>query len=571
MNTIELLSPEELKENIIEEVPGLSRSILSKDHLSVTTLLREYVYNHIIWSNDGLQIKNYCEGDISRLSVSQISFLFNTKEIGVLCGGVAVYLKKIFELFGYAASTFNYGIPGVSTHVTTLVLIPARGQNELIFQDATFNLTYRIKGTESRNYFELMENILKGMSGSILTEKGKTADRKLYFSANEEGLRHIETYRTTNVLHEDPFELRSDLTNRPMLSASGDLDFHTSYLRRNGDKVLKALSEKLNKDMKDRSVMELMLFPLNMPVVNDERLQAKLNDLEKKLLAFHSERKEKVFHLKEHKINAGTCILPPETEGWERYWHGYYMLNESFTDKGRGTLKNLFSLDYYDAFVLEMFSLLSILEEIDGGHVNFFELGSGRAPWCLTLAGACRFKLIAHPPSSYRVLAVEAEPVHFRWSREHLLKQGINAEVLHGAVTSKVGSCKFAAHTDPASHMGQCVSSDGNIEVPTYTIDFLRERLSFDRIDIVHMDIQGMEVAAVKGADECIRAGLIDYFIIGTHSEVIEIQLRNLLGSKYDLLVELPICSTVRMPGIEKPFRSSGDGIQVYRRKGIYH
>jgi FkbM family methyltransferase len=192
-------------------------------------------------------------------------------------------------------------------------------------------------------------------------------------------------------------------------------------------------------------------------------------------------------------------------------------MEKTESEAARRRFATLFDQDHYDAFVLEAFSLMSILEQLGPAPITFFELGSGRAPWCMAVAGAVRFGFVPSPPTSYRLLAVEAEPTHYEWTTEHLSKQSIPAEVVHGAVTGRVGRCRFAATADPAAHMGQCVSQDGNIEVPGYTIDSLRESYGFDRISILHMDIQGMEVEAVRGAERSLAEGRIDYVIVGTH------------------------------------------------------
>lgn len=271
--------------------------------------------------------------------------------------------------------------------------------------------------------------------------------------------------------------------------------------------------------------------------------------------------------IKEHRFDGAVPLAPPEPTGWERAWHGFYQMKKTTNDKTREIFQEMFQQDPYDAFVLEAFSLMSILEEIGPEPITFFELGSGRAPWCMAVAGAVRLGFVPDPPRSYRLLAVEAEPAHYEWTTEHLSKQSIPAQVVRGAVTDRVGLCRFRADTDPADHMGQSVGADGNIEVPSFTIDHLRESHGFGRVDIIHMDIQGMEVAALHGARESLGEERIDYLIIGTHGEYEEGELRRIMAATHDLVVELPAGGSLTLPGISRPFRSSGDGVHVYRRK----
>jgi len=275
------------------------------------------------------------------------------------------------------------------------------------------------------------------------------------------------------------------------------------------------------------------------------------------------------FVLKEYVPEVTIDFDPPQSKGWERQWHGYYQMTKTSTDQNRAKMERIFPEDHYNNFALEIFCFLSVLGEIGNGHVNFFELGSGRAPWCMALAGACRFNLTANSLSSYRALALEAEPTHYRWSHGHLSKQNINAVAVWGAVGSTLGCCSFMANTDPAAHMGQAVRDDGNIVVPCYTIDLLRETFFFDRIHLMHMDVQGMECEALKGAKESLAKGLIDYIIIGTHGQQIEQQLKSLLLDTHDLVVELPTRGVLNIPGFKKQFRSLDDGVHLYRRRGL--
>ncbi len=279
-----LLTPDQLIEEIIKEVPELRQSLSDKEHIKTTTLLREYVYNHIVWSNDGLQLHNYCDGNVSNLSVSQINFLFNTREIGVLCGGVATYLSKIYELFGYHSSIYNYGIPDISTHVTTVVTVPVNGVMEIVVHDATFNLSYVIQKTGDRSFINIMNLLIEGRNKDIEIKKGDVKEKIIYFSDNLEGIENIELHKKENMLFEEPIAGTTMLTNRPIFYARGDIDFHSSYVRRYESNILKAVSERLQKDINNCNVLDLMLFPLNLPYFKHEGLQVLINNLENDLL-----------------------------------------------------------------------------------------------------------------------------------------------------------------------------------------------------------------------------------------------------------------------------------------------
>jgi len=290
--TLRSLSPEELKFNIIEELPELYVSLSNNEHIKITKLLREYVYNHIIWSNDGLQIRKYCNGSISKLTAPQISYLFANKEIGVLCGGVATYLAKIYNLFGYESSTFNYGIPGVSTHVVTVVLVQENNVDKLIFQDATFNFTYLVNNREC-SFFEIFKLLMESKAQDIIIEKGNISEKVIYFSNNNCGRENIRIYKESGILNEEPVLDKTMLSNKTIFRANGDLDFHSSYLRRHESEILNVLSEELDKSIDKCNVLELMLFPINMPLFQDKILQLQINELQKRLVNFHNICKRK--------------------------------------------------------------------------------------------------------------------------------------------------------------------------------------------------------------------------------------------------------------------------------------
>lgn len=261
--------------------------------------------------------------------------------------------------------------------------------------------------------------------------------------------------------------------------------------------------------------------------------------------------------------------LKPPTEGeWLQGWHGYYFKRESFLEASWLRYSTLLDQPVYDAYVLELFAFLSIIEQYDGVDFRMFELGSGRAPWCMTLAGAMTFSYLKTRPKSYRCLAVEGEPKHYQWSRDHLLLQNIPADVVFGAISNHNGSCRFLANpNESASSMGQAVSSKGNIEVPCYTIDQLMSKYYFPHVHAIHMDVQGEECHALEGAKQALANKAIDYFIIGTHGTALETELKEQLSPTHELVAELLQHQTARFDGIDRPFHSVEDGVQVWRRK----
>lgn len=251
---------------------------------------------------------------------------------------------------------------------------------------------------------------------------------------------------------------------------------------------------------------------------------------------------------------------------WIQFWHGLWMLRESFSDRTLIHHQTTFEENPISTYPVEAFALLSILELYNDKHVNFTELGSGRAPWCLTVAAAYRYKLTQRLLASYFVLALEAEPTHFSWTKEHLEAQYINGMAMQGAIGATVGSVRFMATTNPAAHMGQACRADGNIEVPMTTIDTLREKTQLKKMHIIHMDVQGAEVDAIKGARRSIADQSIDFLIIGTHGYELEEKLKHLLSPYFELSLEIPQGKQVELPWLDQRVRAHDDGLQVWQR-----
>jgi FkbM family methyltransferase len=249
-------------------------------------------------------------------------------------------------------------------------------------------------------------------------------------------------------------------------------------------------------------------------------------------------------------------LAEPPNPNWNRQWHGYCFPPD---------------YQYWSSGWFERFAFLSIVELYAGKTINFFELGAGRADWCMILAGAVNYGLVENPPKSYRVLAIEAEPKHFEWTRRCIEEQGINGIPVWGAISDKVGKCQFLADTDPLVHFGQRIAhvNESGVEVSMYTVDSLREEYLFDQIQMIHMDVQGSEADAIHGCSESLKQGKIDHIIIATHNAKVEDEIKQALASTHDLIADLPKGGRLSFPNFSRLVIGKGDGVQVWQRKGV--
>lgn len=283
---------------------------------------------------------------------------------------------------------------------------------------------------------------------------------------------------------------------------------------------------------------------------------------------------------------------PPQSEGWEQAWHGYYRMTKCWSQqrktKQAERRRAIHAKGEVTESEFERDCFLSVLADIKRKHVNMLELGAGWGEWCLALAGVIDYRVIPVTPVSYRCLAIEGEPTHSQWTKEHFEIQNINGIVVHGAVSNKNGRCRFDAYPDPDSSYGQNITfalsprrftvaqtiralyrfiMKRTIKIPMYTVDYLIQTYGFDHVDIIDMDVQGAEYKVALGAAESIKNDLIDYLLIETHHRKLNDALRRLLSPKFDLIIDIYPNSVGIVDGFA-PIRCQG-GRQLYKRKNI--
>ncbi|MFC1869961.1 FkbM family methyltransferase [Chloroflexota bacterium] len=284
---------------------------------------------------------------------------------------------------------------------------------------------------------------------------------------------------------------------------------------------------------------------------------------------------------------------PPHEDGWEQSWQGFYGYHTMAKCESQQAKAEWEERDRAERAKGQMNEgeferdcFLTVLADIKREHVNMFELGAGWGRMCLTLAGVIDYGLTPLIPKSYRCLAVEGEPTHYQWAKEHFEIHNINGIVVHGAVSDKNGKCRFRVNRDPASCYGQNIDSQsflempnrhmlrrliskikGSVTVPMYTADRLVQKYGFDHVDILQMDVQGAEDKVMLGAAESVKNDLIDYLLIGIHRRELNDVLRQMLSPKFDLIVDIYRESVGTMAGF--PPISCHDGIQLYKRKNM--
>jgi FkbM family methyltransferase len=219
----------------------------------------------------------------------------------------------------------------------------------------------------------------------------------------------------------------------------------------------------------------------------------------------------------------------------------------------------------FHAEAIEWIGLLKSVRSARGRFVAM-ELGAGWGPWVTAGAVAARNAGIR----DISLLAVEGDPGHFGFMKQHFLDNGLNPEahlLLQAAVGAKAGRARWP-RVDPRNSYGtrpiyEDANASGTFEVLVLAFaDLLRKQ---PRWDLVHVDVQGSEAVICESALDELKARA-HWLLIGTHSRLIEGQLiYMLMKTGWVLENEKPVIFSFQpnAPNMESLTRI--DGTQVWR------
>ena len=209
----------------------------------------------------------------------------------------------------------------------------------------------------------------------------------------------------------------------------------------------------------------------------------------------------------------------------------------------------------------EYFEWIDVLEAVTraAGRFTMLELGAGYGRWIVNAAVALRsFSGLPH-----RLIAVEAEPTHFRWLELHCRDNDVDASLIQAAVAPQRGKVAFAVGR-PAAWYGQAIadgtwSPERAEEVEAVTLSDLLEPL--ERADLVHCDIQGAEATVFKEAAADVDAK-VKRVHVGTHGLEVERRLRDVFSSLgWEKVNDYACGSSVETPWGQMTFQ---DGVQTW-------
>jgi len=284
--------------------------------------------------------------------------------------------------------------------------------------------------------------------------------------------------------------------------------------------------------------------------------------------------------IKHYDIEQSSNSVKP---GWRMCWHGLCRLEECVSPKAV-ELYRVMDAEAHKELCLSEFEfdrdiILSLITGMKTKDMTMIELGAGYGERSIAAAGVVRNKLIPTKVKSVRCYAVEAEPTHARWARQHFGKLELEGVVYECVVSDKDGICQFALERDPSYYYGQSMVRDGGlirtlnklvrkkrINIPEQTLDTLIDNMEPIGTVVVDMDVQGAEVKVLRGAENTIKRGVIDYCIIGTHGKQYHQQLYELLAPYYKLEVDIKPNAITEYKDMKVKVC---DGIQVYSKGGV--
>lgn len=201
--------------------------------------------------------------------------------------------------------------------------------------------------------------------------------------------------------------------------------------------------------------------------------------------------------------------------------------------------------DSLRAEAIEYFATIDSLERAPSDLFTMAEVGASYAPW--TCVGAVLAKRTGRKAN---LVAVEASSFLFDLIPVHLRENGIDPSeirLVNGAAGARAGTLYFPKITNPGDNGSQTADAPletdyvgRQVEHEQVTAYPLADLLPEGFVDLIHIDVQGVEYGVIEAAidvlDKRVRA-----MFIGTHSRLIEGQLLDLLHSHgWQLVRERP-------------------------------
>jgi FkbM family methyltransferase len=165
--------------------------------------------------------------------------------------------------------------------------------------------------------------------------------------------------------------------------------------------------------------------------------------------------------------------------------------------RGGGILSVPAHFPSYRNYALGMYErdVCSLLPSIISAGTNVVDVGAN--------VGFYTFSLSRLVGGRGRVFAFEADPNVYRYLLRNVADNGLDNVVAERfAITEACGAVQFIADSVERGHLSPSGSAIPSIEVPGLSLDRYFESIGWPAIDFIKLDIEGGELAALKGMSD---------------------------------------------------------------------
>jgi FkbM family methyltransferase len=262
-------------------------------------------------------------------------------------------------------------------------------------------------------------------------------------------------------------------------------------------------------------------------------------------------------------------VTPPPAAGFITDSLGVKTRGTSLWDQVQFLVGTVIPPPIPNDFHAEAIEWIGLLKSVDSARGKFvaMELGAGWGPWVVAGAVAARNAGIR----DISLLAVEGDPGHFAFLRQHFLDNGLHPDqhlLFQAAVGVQPGRARWprvdprnSYGTRPITGVAAALSETLDVEVLGIATLLAAQK----RWDLVHVDVQGSEVLICEAALALLNERT-HWLIIGTHSRLIDGQLVAMfVRAGWVLENEKPVIFAFQPGAASLEAMTRIDGTQVWR------
>jgi len=177
----------------------------------------------------------------------------------------------------------------------------------------------------------------------------------------------------------------------------------------------------------------------------------------------------------------------------------------AFLDLSDPEPRNVFAKGLFEP---DFFKIASRLLPANG---IFFDLGAN--------AGLCSFGLIPSHPSSHYHLFEANEDLISLMKKSSSLHPKVNLSIHHACITERSGKTRFFLEKNQSGQSHVATAKEQGIEVSNLVLDEYLLSRQIKHIDFMKMDLEGHELAALKGLNTSLQENMVKAIYLETMPE----------------------------------------------------